>query len=347
MAIVIFLTIVDDYSRFTWTHLMHTKVETRQIIMEFIAYIEMQFNSKVKIIRSDNGPEFLMHSFYALKGIIHQTSCVETLEQNGIVERKHQHLLNVTHAFLFQANLQHKFWCFALPHVAYLINYIPTTFLHNVSPYEKLYGHPCDISNLRVFGCLCYINTLNTHRHKLDPRDYPCVFIGFKPHTKGYLIYDLHSHNITSSRNITFYEDHFPSFHETQASHTSPSSPSPTPFSSNHEHFVPSIETTSPSPTTHESSATTRPHTYDALHEPNMHPHTSKTTIVISLHSLLPPQRTFGILSTQFYLTLVFLLRIVISPCLFLCLPNLPLMLKLPVMTVGLRRCKLSYKLFN
>ena len=99
-----FLTIVDDHSRFTWIHLMHTKTETQHIIVSFIASIETQYNRKIKTIRSDNGSEFLMPSFYGSKGIMHQTTCVETPEQNGIVERKHQHLLNVTRALLFQAN---------------------------------------------------------------------------------------------------------------------------------------------------------------------------------------------------------------------------------------------------
>ena len=123
-----FLTIVDDYLRFTWIYLMHTKAETCQTVMNFYTYIETQFNRKVKAIKSDNGPEFLMHNFYASKGIIHQTSCIETPEQNGIVERKHQHLLNVTRALLFQASLPPNFWCYALPHATYLINCIPTPF---------------------------------------------------------------------------------------------------------------------------------------------------------------------------------------------------------------------------
>ena len=81
-----FLTIVDDCSRFTWVHLMKSKAETQQVIMNFIAFIETQYNGKVKIIRSGNGVELFMHHYYASKGIINQTTCVETPEQNGVAE---------------------------------------------------------------------------------------------------------------------------------------------------------------------------------------------------------------------------------------------------------------------
>ena len=69
--------------------------------------------------------------------------------------------------------------------------------------------------------------------------------------------------------------------------------------------------------------------------------------IVFSLQRLLLPRPTFGILSTQFYLILVFLLLIVIPLCPFLFLPNSLLMLKLLVMIVGLNQCKPSYMLFK
>nr|KYP68715.1 hypothetical protein KK1_022356 [Cajanus cajan] len=151
-----------------------------------------------------------MNHFFESKGIIHQTTCIEIPEQNGIVEQKHQHLLNVTRALLFHSNLPPSFWNFAIMHVVHLINCIPTPFLQNVSPFQKLYDKPCDISTLRVFGCLCYINTLQAHRKKLDPRANPCIYLGFKPNTKGYLIFNLHTRNIEVSRNVVFYEDHFP-----------------------------------------------------------------------------------------------------------------------------------------
>ncbi|WVZ02380.1 hypothetical protein V8G54_023186 [Vigna mungo] len=56
-----FLTIVDDDTRFTWIFPMTNKVETRQLIVNFIAFAENQFNSHVQIIRTDNGVEFSMH----------------------------------------------------------------------------------------------------------------------------------------------------------------------------------------------------------------------------------------------------------------------------------------------
>ena len=66
---------------------MKTKSETRQHVIDFITLIENHFNCNVKTVRSDNGPEFNIPHFYASKGILHQTSCVETPQQNARVEK--------------------------------------------------------------------------------------------------------------------------------------------------------------------------------------------------------------------------------------------------------------------
>ncbi|GJS70208.1 cysteine-rich receptor-like protein kinase 8 [Tanacetum coccineum] len=103
-----FLTIVDDFSRATWTYLMVNKSDAFAILKTFLKFVEMQFNAKVKCIRSDNALEFVKGpcaSYLADQGIEHQTTCVDRPQQNGRAERKHRHILEVARALRFQATL--------------------------------------------------------------------------------------------------------------------------------------------------------------------------------------------------------------------------------------------------
>jgi len=56
-----------------------------------------------------------------------------------VVERKHQHILNITRALICQSNLPKLFWNFVVSHVVYLLNRLPSKVLHNRSPYDILY----------------------------------------------------------------------------------------------------------------------------------------------------------------------------------------------------------------
>ena len=217
-----FLTLVDDFSRFTWVILMKSKSETRKHLTQFISFIETQFSTKLKCLRSDNGAEFLMQDFFLNKGIVHQRSCVETPQQNGIVERKHQHILNVARSISFQANLPKKLWNFAIQHSVHIINRVPTPLLQNKCPYEILYKQPPVLIHLKTFGCLSYASTNVAHRSKFDHRARKTVFLGFKEGMKGFILYDLLSHQIFVSRNAIFFESYFPFHTSTSVSSTSP-----------------------------------------------------------------------------------------------------------------------------
>ena len=53
-----FLIIVDDFSRFTWTYLLRLKSEVTMKFKHFNHMIERQFETKIKVIRTDNAKDF-------------------------------------------------------------------------------------------------------------------------------------------------------------------------------------------------------------------------------------------------------------------------------------------------
>ena len=173
--------------------LLKSKSDVSQHVKIFISLIENQFHITSKAMRSDNGPEFLLHSFYASKGILHHRSCVKTPQQNGRVERKHQHILNVNRALLYQSKLLASYWSYALLHATFIINRVTSPILHNKSPYQLLYNKVPDIESFKVIGSLCYSSTLQAQRSKLLSRARKSVFLGYSIGFKGSVLLDIHS----------------------------------------------------------------------------------------------------------------------------------------------------------
>ena len=100
------MTIVDDCSRAVWIYLLNKKDEVACVLKNFIVMVRRQFEKNVKIVRSDNGTEFMcLTKYFVEHEILPQTSCVGTPQQNGRVKRKHRHIVNVVRALRFQAYL--------------------------------------------------------------------------------------------------------------------------------------------------------------------------------------------------------------------------------------------------
>ena len=63
---------------------MEDKNEASQIVRHFYPMVSTQFETKVKVIKSDNGGDFTsdpMKKFYAAQDILHQTSCDDIPQQ--------------------------------------------------------------------------------------------------------------------------------------------------------------------------------------------------------------------------------------------------------------------------
>nr|GEV40040.1 copia protein [Tanacetum cinerariifolium] len=109
--------IVDDYSKYTWTHFLRSKDETPEVLIDFLKLIQRGLQAQVRIVRTDKGLEFLnqtLHAYFAVEGILHQTSVARTPEQNGVVERRNRTLVEAARTMLSAAKVHLFFWAEAI-----------------------------------------------------------------------------------------------------------------------------------------------------------------------------------------------------------------------------------------
>lgn len=205
-----FLTIVDDFSRATWVYMLKQKSDVLHVFPGYIEMIENQLNTRVRAVRSDNANELNFTVLYHNKGIKAFHSCPDTPEQNSVVERKHQHLLNVARALIFQSGVPLEYWGDCVLTATFLINRLPSPVLGNKTPYEKLTSKIPEYHLLKTFGCLCYVSTSPKSRNKFEPRARACVFLGYPAGYKGYKLLDIETRSVSISRHVIFYEDIFP-----------------------------------------------------------------------------------------------------------------------------------------
>ena len=143
-------------------------------------------------------------------GIVHCLSCLYTSQQNGRVEQKNRHVVEMGLSLLAHSSMPLSCWPYAFQTATYLINRLLISVLHHQSPYFAHYHKLPTYTHLKVFGSSCfpYLRSYNTH--KLQYRSLECAFLGYSSHHKGYLCLDIHSSKVYISHHVIFNEDYFP-----------------------------------------------------------------------------------------------------------------------------------------
>ena len=181
--------------------------------MNFHSMIQTQFHTKIQILRTDNGTEYFNHSlstYLQENGIIHQSFCVNTPQENGVAERKNRHILEVARALLFTSHMPSQFWGDSILTTTYLINQMPSRVLSFVTPLQKfqeffLHSRLDAYLPLCVFGSTMFVHTHGPKWNKFDPRALKCVFLGYSSTQKGYKCYDPISQKLYVSLHVTFF----------------------------------------------------------------------------------------------------------------------------------------------
>jgi transposase InsO family protein len=208
-----FVTFVDDCTRMTWLYVMKHKHDVFNIFQMFHTLIQTQFSAKIRILRSDNGGEYVNQEFnryFQTHGIVHETTCPQTPQQNGVAERKNRHILETARALLIGSHVPRHFWADAVVTAVYLMNRMPSRVLNFQTPLQVLSTHGPLPSIMmlppRVFGCVAFVHLHKNQRTKLDPCALRCIFLGYATHQKGYRCYNPSTKRTYVTMDVAFLE---------------------------------------------------------------------------------------------------------------------------------------------
>ena len=126
----------------------------------------------------------MLKSFFSSEGIVHETSCVYTPQQNGVSERKIGHISEKARALLLDSKVPVALWSEVVLTATQLINRVPKPSYENDPPLNKLqkfYPRVPLKNNLKlwIFGCTCFIHNNKIGLSKIEARSIKCVFIGY------------------------------------------------------------------------------------------------------------------------------------------------------------------------
>ncbi|GJT27578.1 retrovirus-related pol polyprotein from transposon TNT 1-94 [Tanacetum coccineum] len=203
------LVIVDDYSRYTWTHFLRSKDETPGVLIDFLTLVQRGLHAQVTTVRTDKGTEFLnksLHAYFAKEGIRHKMSIAQTPEQNGIVERRNHTLVEAAQTMLSAAKVPLFFWAEAIATTCFTQNRSLVIPRHEKTPYHIINARKPSVKFFHIFGSLCYIVRDGENIDKMKEKGDACIFVGYSTQLKAYRVFNKRTRIIVETIHVKFDE---------------------------------------------------------------------------------------------------------------------------------------------
>ena len=182
-----FLTFIDDKTHHTWVYILKHKDEVFAQICEWKSMVERT----TRTLRTDNGGEYMStecKSYLGQKEFVMNSWYQRHLNKMVWLEQMNTTLVESVRSMLTDAKLPQKFWAEALSTAVYLRNRSPTVAVPDST--EAWTGDKPNVKHLRVFGCAAYAQIPKDECHKLDPKAWKRILLGYGIETKGYQLYD-------------------------------------------------------------------------------------------------------------------------------------------------------------
>lgn len=198
-----YMSMIDLATDYTEVWCLRHKNEAAKAIMQYVAKQENLLGNLIKVFRTDRGTEYCTNElteFFANKGIVHQLTCPESPQQNGVAERLNRTLHDAIRAQLMSYSLCDSLWSEALHHTVYTLNRLPRDNCES-SPIDTFYGRKFG-HQFYEFGRPCYVSVRKIKLTKLNERSRPMRFVGIDSVSKGFRVWD--GHKIWVERNVRF-----------------------------------------------------------------------------------------------------------------------------------------------
>lgn len=133
---------------------MKQKSEVFTHFQTFVAMDKNLFNASIKYFQSDGGSEYVNHSFQDFLhhlGIQHRLSYPQTPQQNGLDERKHRYIADMTRTLLAAAHAPLTLCVEAALTSIHLINLLHTSTLNWFTPHTLLFGRLLPLTSLWMY----------------------------------------------------------------------------------------------------------------------------------------------------------------------------------------------------
>jgi hypothetical protein len=203
------LVIIDDYSRFTWVFFLHDKSVVQDTFKKFAKRAQIEFDTKIKKVRSDNGTGFKntnIEKFLDEESIVHEFSIPYTPQQNGIVERKNRTLIEAAKTMLDEYKVSDQFWAEAINTAFHAINCLYLHKILNKTAYELLLGKKPNMFYFGVFGSKCFILNKKPKNSKFAPKVDEGFLLGYASNAHGYRVFNKTSGCVEVACDVTFDE---------------------------------------------------------------------------------------------------------------------------------------------
>ncbi|KAI3678345.1 hypothetical protein L6452_37633 [Arctium lappa] len=173
-----------------------------------LVIVNMQ--KQVKLLRTDNDTEFknkTIEEYLESVGISHQYSAARTPEQNGVVERRNQTLVEVARTMLSQSDLPLFLWAEAVSTACYTQNQSMIHRRFQKTPYALINNRTPTIKYFHIFGCKCFVLNDRDNLNKFSAKADEGIFISYSSTSAAYHVYLKNSKPVVESVNVTFDED--------------------------------------------------------------------------------------------------------------------------------------------